>query len=207
MRSSAESDFTSAATKDKLNSEDEPVETTNMDQTEARSLVGMSFDSYFLNNDQGLPTMNFTDIDAFMPIATSQIDPSAPLVTRGPTPAAAAPAETGLVAGDSVASNSVPEFLYQLTRMLTDDNKKIIEWSNGTFKGCGFGLGFDVTLVMSPGKLTAFVSLARAVLYRYDRSTQSSKTRNRSTAQILSALQICLVSTATQLLWFSKTSG
>lgn len=28
--------------------------------------------------------------------------------------------------------NSVPEFLYQLTKMLTDDNRDIIEWSDGT---------------------------------------------------------------------------
>lgn len=30
------------------------------------------------------------------------------------------------------SGHSVPEFLYQLTKMLTDDNKEIIEWSNGT---------------------------------------------------------------------------
>lgn len=29
------------------------------------------------------------------------------------------------------ANNSVPEFLYQLTKMLTDDHRDIIEWSNG----------------------------------------------------------------------------
>jgi HSF-type DNA-binding len=28
------------------------------------------------------------------------------------------------------ANNSVAEFLYQLTKMLTDDNKEVIEWSN-----------------------------------------------------------------------------
>jgi hypothetical protein len=39
--------------------------------------------------------------------------------------------------GDAVAGlrtaggNSVPEFLYQLTKMLTDDNREIIEWSKG----------------------------------------------------------------------------
>jgi hypothetical protein len=30
-----------------------------------------------------------------------------------------------------VSNNSVPEFLYQLTKMLTDDHRDIIEWSNG----------------------------------------------------------------------------
>ena len=29
------------------------------------------------------------------------------------------------------APNSVPEFLYQLTKMLTDDNSQYIEWANG----------------------------------------------------------------------------
>ena len=28
-------------------------------------------------------------------------------------------------------NNTVPEFLYQLTRMLSEDNREIIEWSNG----------------------------------------------------------------------------
>lgn len=31
----------------------------------------------------------------------------------------------------SAASNTVPEFLYQLTKMLTDDNREIIEWAKG----------------------------------------------------------------------------
>jgi len=33
--------------------------------------------------------------------------------------------------GAGAQSASVPEFLYQLTKMLTDDNRSIIEWSNG----------------------------------------------------------------------------
>ena len=28
-------------------------------------------------------------------------------------------------------TNTVPEFLYQLTKMLTDNNRDIIEWSKG----------------------------------------------------------------------------
>jgi len=31
------------------------------------------------------------------------------------------------------SSTSIPEFLYQLTKMLTDDNREIIEWSNGEY--------------------------------------------------------------------------
>lgn len=41
-------------------------------------------------------------------------------------PQAAAPAPAVAM------NNTVPEFLYQLTKMLTHDNKEIIEWSNGT---------------------------------------------------------------------------
>jgi hypothetical protein len=43
--------------------------------------------------------------------------------------AAVALAGTGTAGG-----NSIPEFLYQLTKMLTDDNREIIEWSKGTIK-------------------------------------------------------------------------
>jgi hypothetical protein len=40
------------------------------------------------------------------------------------------------------ATSAVPEFLYQLTKMLTDNNRDIIEWSSGTFIGReGWGAG------------------------------------------------------------------
>ena len=32
----------------------------------------------------------------------------------------------------AAASSNVPEFLYQLTKMLAQDNREVIEWSNGT---------------------------------------------------------------------------
>jgi len=32
-----------------------------------------------------------------------------------------------------MSTNNVPEFLYQLTKMLTENNRGIIEWSEGTF--------------------------------------------------------------------------
>ena len=39
---------------------------------------------------------------------------------------------TGVVVPSAIpSSNTVPEFLYQLTKMLTDNNRDIIEWSNG----------------------------------------------------------------------------
>ena len=38
---------------------------------------------------------------------------------------------TGVVVPAAPTANTVPEFLYQLTKMLTDNNRDIIEWSNG----------------------------------------------------------------------------
>ena len=52
--------------------------------------------------------------------------PSAP-AARLPV-AAPAPASS---ASSAPNSNTVAEFLFQLSKMLTDDNKEIIEWSNG----------------------------------------------------------------------------
>lgn len=52
--------------------------------------------------------------------------PSAP-TARLPS-AAPAPAPS---AESAPNSNTVAEFLFQLSKMLTDDNKEIIEWSNG----------------------------------------------------------------------------
>ena len=38
---------------------------------------------------------------------------------------------TGVVVPAMASTNTVPEFLYQLTKMLTDNNRDVIEWSNG----------------------------------------------------------------------------
>jgi len=35
------------------------------------------------------------------------------------------------IVNSSPISTTVPEFLYQLTKMLTDNNKEVIEWANG----------------------------------------------------------------------------
>jgi hypothetical protein len=49
-------------------------------------------------------------------------------------PVANPPATTATISDEAVAqivsNTSVPEFLYQLTKMLTDDHRDIIEWSN-----------------------------------------------------------------------------
>jgi hypothetical protein len=48
-----------------------------------------------------------------------------------PTRASAAVALAGT---GTAGGNSIPEFLYQLTKMLTDDNREIIEWSKGKIR-------------------------------------------------------------------------
>lgn len=40
----------------------------------------------------------------------------------------------GVLVASTPNTNTVPEFLYQLTKMLTDNNRDIIEWSNGTLR-------------------------------------------------------------------------
>jgi hypothetical protein len=50
-----------------------------------------------------------------------------------PTSRSAAVALAGTGTG-TAGGNSIPEFLYQLTKMLTDDNREIIEWSKGTIR-------------------------------------------------------------------------
>lgn len=44
------------------------------------------------------------------------------------------PVETPSAAANNANNNTVAEFLYQLTKMLTDNNKEVIEWSNGKFR-------------------------------------------------------------------------
>jgi len=41
------------------------------------------------------------------------------------------PSGTPLSMPGTAGNNSIPEFLYQLTKMLTDNNRHIIEWTNG----------------------------------------------------------------------------
>lgn len=58
-----------------------------------------------------------------------QVPSSVSLVAR-PAQLHISPA-IGVIAPSMTATNTVPEFLYQLTKMLTDNNREVIEWSNG----------------------------------------------------------------------------
>ena len=75
-------------------------------------------------------------IDAIIPHASTDRDipsshPDAPVVAAetGTGDAVAAGEDEGTASASQ--SNTVPEFLYQLTKLLTDDNRDAIEWSRG----------------------------------------------------------------------------
>jgi len=65
------------------------------------------------------------------PTGASAAGSQAPVSTPASAPASAAPAG---VAGPNQPHHPVAEFLYQLTKMLTDDNNEIIEWVEGRIK-------------------------------------------------------------------------
>ena len=54
--------------------------------------------------------------------------PSSLIVSKSPLPILPS---AGLAVPSAPANNTVPEFLYQLTKMLTGGHNDIIEWSNG----------------------------------------------------------------------------
>lgn len=56
------------------------------------------------------------------------------------------PSGTPLTMPGTAGNNSIPEFLYQLTKMLTDNNRHIIEWTNGTSFSFLIGTGIPLCL-------------------------------------------------------------
>ena len=92
----------------------------------------------------GALTLDHFDLDDFTNdaigaiIPHSSISPDIPLSHPGAAIAAGqATADADAAADDDNDSsstsqtNTVPEFLYQLTKLLTDDNRDAIEWSHG----------------------------------------------------------------------------
>jgi hypothetical protein len=75
------------------------------------SIQNKHLSSYNQNTTQPVPT----------PTPSSAPPPSAPISQNAMTDEAVA---------QIVSNTSVPEFLYQLTKMLTDEHREIIEWSN-----------------------------------------------------------------------------
>ena len=88
----------------------------------------------------GLDHFDFDDFGPVDPYASSSAalnHPGAP--HRATAPAASKPVKTpsdadgqGSATDGQAAANTIPEFLYQLTKLLTDDNRDAIEWNYGT---------------------------------------------------------------------------
>jgi hypothetical protein len=110
-----------------------PVENNVVSSSTLSSIGGAASPTHISSNvsEKEAPVVND-------PVASSSsMEPtgmllSAPSVSSVAGPAAAAPP----VARQAPAlaapnSNTVAEFLFQLSKMLTDDNSEVIEWSNG----------------------------------------------------------------------------
>lgn len=84
-------------------------------------------------DDYSMQNVSFNHPGAVTPSGSNQLPPSSiSLVPRASqlhlTPS------TGVVVPSALpTTNTVPEFLYQLTKMLSDHNRDVIEWSNGKF--------------------------------------------------------------------------
>ena len=71
---------------------------------------------------QNLPPVNYS--------SQSQVTSHIP-ATAQPTHVQIQPSTGVIIPSTMPTTNTVPEFLYQLTKMLTDNNRDIIEWSKG----------------------------------------------------------------------------
>ena len=87
----------------------------------------------------GLDHFDFDDFGPVDPYTTSSVGLSHPGALHSATaPPASGPVKTPSGADDQggasdgqAAANTIPEFLYQLTKLLTDDNRDAIEWNYG----------------------------------------------------------------------------
>lgn len=102
-----------------LNNETVPVATSSMDFSSGISI------HFPLTEGTSNTTTNSTILNTHAQFDGSMI----PQVPVSSPPAATATISDEAVA-QIVSNTSVPEFLYQLTKMLTDDHRDIIEWSN-----------------------------------------------------------------------------
>jgi hypothetical protein len=84
------------------------------------------------NSNQTMSTTTTTTIGS--PFANALFNTN-PVLSTTTTTTSIPLTSTNIVTDETVAqivsNTSVPEFLYQLTKMLTDDHRDIIEWSNG----------------------------------------------------------------------------
>lgn len=66
------------------------------------------------------------------PVASSSFGPSGMLLSA-PVPIISRPAAAIQAPAPANNNHAVAEFIFQLTKMLTDDNRDVIEWTNGNF--------------------------------------------------------------------------
>ena len=83
------------------------------------------------------PHTNSVDLDnetsSNVPLAVSSSLHTSGTVLAAPVPIISRPAASVPAPASVSNNNTVAEFIFQLTKMLTDDNKDVIEWSNGNF--------------------------------------------------------------------------
>ena len=84
------------------------------------------------DTNYGATTNNATFISGTVSAVALEPVPAVPSSTNLPAHASLQiTSSTGVLVASTPNTNTVPEFLYQLTKMLTDNNRDIIEWSNG----------------------------------------------------------------------------
>ena len=112
-----------------------PSDTTSLQLDASNAPVNFSFSSTAFNADNHGTMEEQSHFNEYNPaIPTLSAMPSSTL-SLAPRPPHAQIPSTGVTVTSPAANtaNTIPEFLYQLTKMLTDNNREIIEWSDGKF--------------------------------------------------------------------------
>lgn len=143
-----------------------PRENTNIDTTTTRKGV-----------------LNHNASNGIMPSSNAGVAPTASV----PAPSESSQSAATAVSAAQAISGTVPEFLYQLFKMLTDNNREVIEWADGKFATSTF-------LRLKP----------LPIINRQDQSPFPQSTTKRGSPQLFPSFQVCLVPKATQLLWIPK---
>jgi hypothetical protein len=77
-----------------------------------------------------------TSLNNSMQAPEKPLVPATPKDQQNKPPSFSRPSHTHFLLPACASQNNVPEFLYQLTKMLYDENKEIIEWNNGKCDVC-----------------------------------------------------------------------
>lgn len=104
-----------------------PVPGNNVVSSSTLSSIGASPTLTGISEKEVTSANNSNDSSVPTGMLLSAPYSAAPAATL-PAPVASAPPHAASAAPNT---NTVAEFLFQLSKMLTDDNREIIEWSNG----------------------------------------------------------------------------